>query len=388
MQTRDRIRIDVVTHTNITPVSGMLEGIHAYMLRDQRWRLRRLSMDRPDLTDLLTDGTSAGVLGILTSLDHVHAAAELAKPVVRLESGGHGRADLISVLPDDRRVGQLAGEHLCGLGFRRLAFLGLDAPWSLDRGAGFAEVVSARGLGPPETHLLPPMPESPEPWVDEPACPAATRAWLETLEPPLAVFAACDIFGQYVVEAALAMGLDVPDQLAVLGVDNDIVNCDNAAVPLSSIDKDYRRIGFEAAAMLDRLLAGEPVPHPPVLIEPKAVVTRQSTQTLGFDDSVLRKAVGLIRERATEGIDIDDVLDVVAVSRSTLHRRFVDALGHGPGEEIRRVRLERGRRLLLETSLPVVEVSVACGFNSVAHFTRAFKASFGLAPRQYARQSR
>ncbi len=171
--------------------------------------------------------------------------------------------------------------------------------------------------------------------------------------------------------------------MAVLGVDNDEILCDLAEPPLSSVVPNTRRIGYEAAAMLTRLMAGEPAPPGAILIEPLAVVTRQSTDILAVGDRDVATAIRYIREHACEGISVNDVLAEVPLSRSVLERRFTRILGHSPKEEISRVRLRRIKQLLAETDLQLARIASMTGFEHSEYLSVMFKSKTGETPGEY-----
>jgi LacI family transcriptional regulator len=191
-----------------------------------------------------------------------------------------------------------------------------------------------------------------------------------------------------VLYACRAEKLLVPEQVAVMGGDEDTLLCETCNPPLSGVALTSERIGYEAAALLDRLLHGGPRPTEPILIEPTRVVVRQSTDTLAITDPDLARAIAFIRVHAATAVRVSDVLREIAVSRSWLERRFQEVLGRSPAEEIRRVRLERTKQLLADTDLPVRQVATASGFASREYMAYAFKRATGLTPREFRRRTR
>ena len=214
------------------------------------------------------------------------------------------------------------------------------------------------------------------------------QQWLRQLPKPLAVLTWTSDLAREVSCACQAMGLLVPEQVAVMAGGNDSVLCETCNPPLSAVAINSERIGYEAAALLDRLLHGKPCPSKPVLIEPSHVAVRQSTDTLAVDDSDLAQAIAFIRANAGTQIQVSDVLRAVPVSRSWLERRFQELLGRSPAQEIRRVRLERSKRLLAETDMPVPEVAIASGFGSSEYLAYAFKQATGLTPHKFRTRTR
>ncbi len=214
------------------------------------------------------------------------------------------------------------------------------------------------------------------------------RNWLQGLPQPVAVLTWTSDRGREVLYACRALGLLVPEQVAVMGGDEDSLLCETCNPPLSGVALTSERIGYEAAALLDRMLHGEPRPTEPILIEPTRVVVRQSTDTLAITDPDLARAIAFIRTHAATPIQVSDVLRDVAVSRSWLERRFQEALGRSPAEEIRRVRLERTKQLLADTDLPVPQVAAASGFGSREYLAYAFRRATGLTPREFRQRVR
>ncbi|NLF71946.1 MAG: substrate-binding domain-containing protein [Candidatus Anammoximicrobium sp.] len=214
------------------------------------------------------------------------------------------------------------------------------------------------------------------------------RQWLQGLPKPVAVLTWTSDRGREVLYACRALGLLVPEQVAVMGGDEDSLLCETCNPPLSGVALTSERIGYDAAALLDRLLHGAPCPAEPILIEPTRVVVRQSTDTLAITDPDLARAIAFIRTQAATPIQVSDVLRDVAVSRSWLERRFQEALGRSPAEEIRRVRLERAKQLLADTELPVPQVAAASGFGSREYLAYAFRHATSLTPREFRQRVR
>ncbi|MBI5686275.1 MAG: DNA-binding transcriptional regulator [Verrucomicrobia bacterium] len=209
------------------------------------------------------------------------------------------------------------------------------------------------------------------------------QRWLQSLPKPVAVLTWTSERGREVLHACRELGLLVPEQVAVLGGDEDVLLCQTSNPPLSAVALTSERIGYEAAALLDRLLKGARPPAERILIEPTRVVVRQSTDTLAINDRHIAQAIGFIRNHAAEPIQVSDILRVAAMSRSSLERRFQQTLGRSPAEEIRRVRLERAKQLLADTDMPVPDVADASGFQSREYLAYAFKRVTKMTPREY-----
>ena len=217
---------------------------------------------------------------------------------------------------------------------------------------------------------------------------AALVRWLQQLPTPVAVMACNSIRGQEVLSACRRLGRAVPEQVAVMGVDSDEIICELSDPPLSSVVLNAVRTGYEAAAWLDRLMAGEAAPDSPVLIAPTGVAPRRSTDIVAVDDPHVAAALRYIRDHACEDIALQDVLQSVHLSRASLHRHFNAALGRSPKAEILRVRLERAKQLLAETELPLYEIASRTGFRNPEHFSYLFKSKSGQTPGQFRREAK
>jgi LacI family transcriptional regulator len=207
--------------------------------------------------------------------------------------------------------------------------------------------------------------------------------WLVGLSPPTALLACNDIRAQQVLNVCRERGIQVPGRLAVMGVDNDEVLCELADPPLSSVDNDTVRIGHEAAALLARMIGGSPPPFDRKVIEPLGVVTRRSTDILAVDDKAVAAALRFIHEHACDGIGVGDIVKQLPISRSTLERRFVRAVGKSPKAEISRLRIERIKQLLIDTEYKLAVIAGMTGFMHAEYMSALFKQSTGLTPGSY-----
>jgi LacI family transcriptional regulator len=273
---------------------------------------------------------------------------------------------------DDEQIARLAVEHLLERGFKHFAFCG-DARfnWSVWREKHFcAHAAAAKHAA----HCYRPGEFTPG---DVGAQSADLCRWLLGLPKPVGIMACYDIRGQEVLAACRSAGLAVPGDVAVIGVDNDALLCDLASPPLSSVIPNTHRTGYEAAALLNRLMAGKRVPARPHLIAPLGVAARQSTDVLAVDDREVARAVQFIREHACAGINVSDILRAVPLSRRVLELRFQRLLGHTPREEILHVRLHRVKQLLAETDLPLYLIAERTGFEHVEYLSVVFKRETG-----------
>ncbi len=212
------------------------------------------------------------------------------------------------------------------------------------------------------------------------------REWLEKLPKPVGILTANDIPARELADACQRFGLRVPDDVALLGVDNDDLECGLSWPSLSSVATPARRIGYEAAKLLDELMAGKPAPREPMFLPPIAVVTRQSTDTLAIDDPAVVAALRFIRAHATGKICVDDVVGHAVEGRRMLEYKFRDFVGHTILKEIRRVRVERVKELLRDTDLSMPAIARRSGFATPQRMAVVFRETTGLTPSAYRQQ--
>jgi len=209
--------------------------------------------------------------------------------------------------------------------------------------------------------------------------------WLKSLPKPVGIFATSDVRGQSVLNACARSDLAVPEQVAVVGVDNDELLCGLCSPQLTSVIPNPERIGYEAAELLDKLMSGQTPDCGGVEIPPIGIATRQSSDTLAISDPDVAAALSFIREHACEGTTVQAVLDHVPVSRSWLERNFRKHLKRSPQAEIRNVQVKRAKELLAETDLPLDQIAGLTGFDHPEYLSVVFKRECNETPGQYRR---
>jgi LacI family transcriptional regulator len=280
------------------------------------------------------------------------------------------------VKADDAAIARLAARHFLERGFKNFAFCGDDRfSWSIARGANFQEAV---GVDSRSCDCFRPGASA----QDNNAIIEEIGAWLADLPKPLAVFACNDHRGQQVLEACRKSNIAVPEQVAVLGVDNDEMLCALSPLPLSSVMLNPQSTAWKAAALLARMMRGETLPATSHFIEPVGIAARQSSDVVAVADAKIAAALRFIRENALHGIRVSDVLRHTPMARRTLEMRFRKLIGRTPSEEILRVRMNGARELLVGTTLPLSQVAERSGFE--AHYLSVvFKQHTGMTPRVY-----
>jgi LacI family transcriptional regulator len=322
--------------------------------------------------------------GIIARIENPAIARALHK--MRLPIVDVSAARLVPSLPwfetDDAAIAQTAFEHLRERGFRNFAYCGdRRFNWSNWRQEHFERAVRAEGCpcfsyepaGRPPAH------------GDEMA---EIARWVRKLPKPVGVMACYDLRGVQVLDACRRLDAPVPDEVAVVAVDNDELLCELAHPPLSSVIPNTRRTGYEAAALLDRLMSGGKSRGETHLIPPLGVATRLSTDVLAIEDPHVSRAVRFIREHACDGINVQDVLRAVPQSRRLLEGRFRKLLGRTPHEEILRVQVQRVKQLLTETDLTLDAIAERTGFSHTEYLSVVFRREVGTPPGRFREQNR
>lgn len=374
------LRIERAYHRKI------LRGIGAYIHEAGNWSLYiedEPLQHLPDLGNWRGDG-----IILVSGIQGSTKARETKLPLVEIEGAGDGR-DRASRIPrfvtNNAAIGRLGAEHLIERGFSRLAFCGFPSTrtnfWSAERAAAFQRCADEHGL---PCQCYTGRVTAVRQWID---VQHELTMWLESLEKPVGLMAANDDRARHVLEACRAISLRVPEDVAVLGVDNDEVMCELTDPPLSSVEQGAASLGYRAAAALDRLMAGQKVKRLKTLVEPEGVITRRSTDVLAIADPDVAAAMAFIHVHSCEPIRVADVVATVHVSRSTLEARF-RAVGRTIQAEIQRRRVERARLLIATTDLPIKQIATVAGFAHVHHMTTVFHRNTGWTPAEYRRHVR
>jgi LacI family transcriptional regulator len=358
----------------------LLYGVRDWMREGERWAIRFTEQGRrAPLPTWLKDWQGDGIIARVDSPQIAAALRRTRLPVVDV-SAERFSSEFSRVSIDNGAVARLAAEHLATKGFLDFAYCGdRRFLWSRQRGVEFRRCLAEKGrrcvdFGEPAG-------------TAKPGSDAEIRAiarWLKGLPKPVGVFACYDGRALQVLEACQLLGLHVPDQVAVLGVDNDELVCELANPPLSSVQPNARRSGYEAAALLARLMGGEKKAVAPThQVQPVRVVERQSTDVVAVADVKVAAALKFIRLHACEGMDVGDVLRAVPMSRTRLEQKFKALLGHSPHRQLVQQRIARAKHLLAESKIAISEVAEQAGFDNASYLSVAFRRETGLSPFAY-----
>jgi LacI family transcriptional regulator len=372
-----RPRVALIVETSLAPGREILRGIATYVREEGPWSIahepRTLEQSVPHW---LRSWRGEGIIARVQNQRIASAIAAMRVPTIDVLGVVDGLPFPI-VHVDDEAIGRVGAEHLLDQGYRRFAFFGIRGEnWSERRGLAFAGRAAAAGY-PCVNYAVSRQTARQERW--EKSVPELT-AWLASLPKPAGLMLASDQLGPHTLEACRRAGVVVPDDLGVVGVDNDEPLCEVSDPPLSSVWPNHRQVGYEAARLLATLMRGGARPAGPTLLQPNGVHARKSTDALAVDDQEVAQSLRYIREHACEEIDVDDVVRTVPISRSVLQRRFRDLLGRSVHDEIIRVRLARARELLQETDLPLLEIAERSGFRYQEYMGAVFRQRLGVTP--------
>ncbi len=356
----------------------IISGIQRYALRHPDWFLI-----------LESDPAEFGVAAIasVTNPKQEKMLRDSGKPVVNV-SFANGRVRFPRVGVNDAAAGQAAARHLIERGLHHFACIASPGQaFSEHRRVAFHRFISQAGLT--SRDLLDDLAAAgvEDPWVVLSNM-RGIGNWMATLPRPVGVFGVTDALASRAANGARLVGLSVPDELAILGVDNDELVCEGTNPPISSVQVPGEAIGQRAAEWIGRMLRGESVPDEPALLEPGGVVVRQSTNVLAVDDAEIAEALTFIRNHANEAIQVVDVASAVGVSRRALEQRLKSAIGRTPLQEIIRQHVDRAKMLLATTDLSIADVAAQSGFTSYRRLCDVFRKHEQTTPSAYRRRAR
>jgi LacI family transcriptional regulator len=364
---------------------GVLRGIHAYAVDKTNWLCRDAPPDM-NMIGQLREWKPHGIIAHLFDAEFARRVRALKRPLVNVTSTFLDLpVPLIDV--DSRLAGRLAAAHLMDRGFRNFGYFGSQwTGFSKHREEGFREALAAAGHGLTACHsdFLPRRPVVATWNLRD----RQVRDWLLALTKPVAILASNDYGARRLAEFCHHLNFRVPEDVALLGIDNDELECLLSRPPLSSVVNPTHKIGFEAARMLDQLMSGRQPSQTTVFVPPAHVVTRQSTDIVAVADADVSAALAFISVHATESIGPADVVKGLAIARRALELRFRKLLGRSMLQEIQRVRIERAKRLLAETNAPISAVASRCGFSTQQRLAAVFRQVTGEPATSYRQRAR
>jgi LacI family transcriptional regulator len=377
-------RIAILMSQDLSFCRNVIRGIRAYALQKTNWAFHSGPPERESLS-YLQDWKPHGIIANLSVSEVARAVVKMRKPLV----------DTACTLPDlgipvvdvdHIAVGRLAAKYFLDRGFTYFGFFGSEKVlYSQLRETAFREELAGhrRTVSSCYYEYLRCIPDQMS-WktIDR-----KVEKWLQCLPKPVAILACNDAPARNLADMCRRLGMHIPNQVALLGVDDNEVECPLTFPPLSSIMIPSERIGYEAAKLLDRMMLGEPPPRTPLFLSPLRIVTRQSTDTMAINDPEVLAAVTYIRRCAAERINVGKVAREIRCGRRDLERRFRLVLGRSVLDEIRLARVERAKEMLLATKLAMPNVARQAGFLSSARLAVVFRHLVGMTPTAYRRQA-
>jgi LacI family transcriptional regulator len=340
------------------------------------WETGGLEKAWPQLRSLDVDGI------ILRDVEPLHEVLAWGIPAIVV---GHSLSEvhgLVNVITDSDSIGRMGADHLIRCGFQHFGFIGIEGvPWSTPREESFTRRIRDAGF---TLHSYPRPSNSTVPrWKDEQT---HLVNWLRSQPKPLGLMACNDDRGEQLIEACKVADILVPDQVGILGVDNDDLVCDLSDPPMSSVALNFERAGYECARVLDRMMHGHRQPAPSILVAATHIVARRSTDVVAVSDPHLATALRFIRDHSRGIVTVPDVARAAGLSRRVLEKRFQKFIKRSALAEIRRTRVERICRMLAETNQTVSQIAQSLGFTSTEHVARYFRREKRMTPLAYRRQ--
>jgi LacI family transcriptional regulator len=366
---------------------GIIQGVHHYCESHGNWEYH-VDNNSPEAVARATMTIrhwKARDIGILASLNDGPIERLMRTPGVSgVNFSGSRKFDLPTVTIDNVAVGRMAAQHFLDNGFRNFAFCAATIElYVQERYEGYRARITEAGF---------PCALFSDQFVGKDEALVMNRRrmdrWLKSLKTPVAMMCMYDQRGHGVALACRRLGLRVPTDVAIVSVGNDESLCLISSPALSSVDLDLQRIGYEAARLVDQLIEGGQAPAQRLVVPPRWVVVRQSSDIVMIDDPDISAAMHFIRHHSHEPIGVKDLLREVPISRKTMERGFKKFIGRMPKEEIMRLRMDTAQRLLDETDLSIEAVAEKSGFPDQKLFSVSFRRKIGMTPTAYRRKCR
>jgi LacI family transcriptional regulator len=376
-------RVAILVETTRSYTRDMLSGVSRYLQTNGPWStFLELRAFESSLPPWLENWDGDAILTRTHSPGMAAAIAAVGVPTIELRSTNYNQGIPFFGM-DNALIGEMVAEHFLNRGYRRFAAYTLDTEsFFRERFQNFVTRVARAGA--PCAQLPAQGEASPTNWEEHQA---DLIRWLESLEKPVGIFATNDQLAVRLLDACRRAGISVPEEVAVVGCENEETLCEFASPALTSVKFDGETVGFRAAEALDRLMRGEKVSATPVLIPPKGIEVRASSDEFVIEDPVVLRAVKLIRERAFTGISVGEICDLLGVSRSTLERRMKASLQRGTKEEMLRVRFREVNRLLRNSDLTIETIAELAGFTHAHYLQTSYRERYGITPGEARRLS-
>lgn len=377
-------RIAILMGQDLSFCRQVIRGVRAYAIHKPHWSFRS---GVPDVNVIrsLREWKPDGIIAELYNAPFARKILAMKKPVVDTAFWlPKLNASVVDV--DHAEVGHMAAEYFLSLGFTNFAFFGsAKAVYSRIREQSFVARLKQDGHSVMVSHkdYIRELPST----MSWKKMESHTRQWLRSLPKPVALFASNDILARSLADTCIQLNLNVPADVALLGVDNDELECELTSPPLSSIAIPGERIGYEAAKQLDQAMSSKKFSPQRTFLPPVRIVQRQSTDTLAIQDPIVIAALTYIRAHSAEGINVANVIRSIGAGRRELERKFRSILGRSVLQEIRTSRIHQVQKLLTDTDLPMPAIARLTGFSSAHRLAIVFHRTCGLPPTAYRKQS-
>ncbi len=377
-------RVAILVETTRSYTRDLLSGVSRYLQRHGPWStFLELRAFESSVPPWLEKWDGDGILTRTHNAEMAEAILAAGVPTVELRSTKH-TPGLPFIGLDNALIGQSVAEHFLNRGYRSFGAYTLDTEaFFRERVSNFVSRVEKTGV--PCAILPAAGEESPSDWE---AHQGRLIDWLESLPKPVGVFATNDQLAVRLLDACRRAGIGVPEEVAVVGCENEETLCEFASPALTSVRFDGATVGWRAADRLDRLMHGELDGEETILVPPKGIEVRASSDEFVIEDSVALRAAKLIRERAFSGIAVGEICTHLGVSRSTLERRMKSSLGRGTKDEILRVQFREVTRLLSNSDLTIETIAEQTGFSHAHYLQTAFRERFGRTPGEFRKRGR
>jgi LacI family transcriptional regulator len=380
---RKRVKhIALALPLDIAFVERLLPGILDFARDQGGWVFTRIPERLTSSFEWLRNWEGDGAFVLISNKTDVKVAQSLPMPIVNV--GGYVKDVRVpTVTLDQQMVGRLAAEHLLARRFHRFGYYGVRDLWySEQRRIGFETALLEAGYkcsSIESTNLIRSL------W-DWRRVGGQLARWLRSLQPPVGIMASWDLRAQMLSEACTMIGLRVPEDVAIVGVDNDPIACEFCIPQLTSVSRNDREVGWQAANLLSQLLEGKRSLKLPILIPPDRVVARRSTETLVIEDAEVARIVQQVRDHLNEVFGVERILRLSQLSRRQLEQRFRRSVGSSPYAFLNELRVERAKLLLAQPhKRALTTVASECGFSELRRFRMVFRRITKLSPSEYRR---
>lgn len=381
---RNEPRVALIMDHNSTYGREVTLGIARYVRSHKPWRFAAHALGAMEPVPDLASWRGDGIIAQIATRVRLKEILALRIPTVNI-SGALEKPPVPTVRTDTDALGQLVFDHFAARGFRHYAYLGyFSHSLSELRAKPFADAVEQAGF---QCHFYTPQRKLIEQWEWD-AMQADIAKWLQELPKPIGVLAVDDNCARRIAEACTRVRIPVPEDVAIVGINNDVLVCELNNPPLSSVDLQAEQIGFEAAKLLETMMDGARPPKEPIQIAPATVIVRLSSDVMAVSDTTVAAALRYIHDNINQPLYVDEIAKAAHASRRLLERKFRKEVGTTINREIGKVRLQRVKQLLASTDKPIPDVAAASGFAYVQQLNQIFKRATGLTPTNFRKRYR